>query len=231
MAGSVVDRHFDYLRKQREGELNRQQQEANEGFERQAARQGMSGSGAFMKLRAQQEENFGERRGDTIDDVEGQRALALGEIEARDKAMAFNKEQAQLDRDQRQLDRDFTSKEAASQRAFQSSEAKAERGFNKQLFDKEMQFKNKTLNIQNSQFAKQMQMAMKQFKLDEKVSNFNMDMATKQWNKKEMTDAFAEFWGYDTDTGEKSGGAGAIFDATRGGGGGGSGNSGFGGLF
>lgn len=227
MAGSVVDRHFDYLRKQREADINKQQQMSNESFERQAARQGMSGSGAMMKLRSQQEQEFGNQRGNAIDDVEGQRALALGEIEARDKAMAFQKEQAQLDRDfqgqQGQLGREHEMGMLQSNQAFQSSEAAAERGFNKDLFDQEMIFKNKTLKSQNSQFAQQMKLAFKQFALDKKVSNFNMDMATKQFNKKDMMEWFANMHGYDPRTGKQGSPGGGMF--------GGGGGQGAGGMF
>lgn len=216
---SVVDRHFDYLRKQREADISKQQQMQGEDLDRTAARQGMSGSGAFVKLKGQQSQGFDTQRANAIDDVEGQRALALGEIEARDKQMNFAKEQAQLDRDfskgESIAQRDFMKGESKAQRAFQSSEAAAERGFNKQLFDKEMEFKNRVQLEQELFNGAQMKMALKQFNLDKKVSEFNMDMAMRQWNKKEITDAFAEFWGYDTNTGEKSGGAGAIFKATR----------------
>lgn len=205
-----VDRYYDQLKKQKESEFNKQGLQQREALDRKAVSQGMAGSGAMMKLQEQQGAELQDRKMAATDDVEGQRALALGQLEEAEKGREFAKSEAALDRsfagEQAKLGREFQTSERIGSQQFASGEAAAQRGFSKELFDAEMGFKDKQLKLQTKQAKDAWDLAIKQLKLDTKVSEFNMDMATKMWNKKDMMEFFANMHGYDPRTGSTGAG-------------------------
>lgn len=179
---SRIDRRFDVLRSKVDQEAGAAKQAAQEGLARKAVSQGAQGSGAFMKLGAQQDQDLAARRQNAINDVEAQRETAQSQAD---------EVQAQRDfaRAEREASQQFAQGERIGSQRFQASEAAAQRGFSKDLFNKDMAFKQQVQKDANSQFAKQFKLAMDQFGYDQKVGDFNMKMAEAAFNKKSLTES------------------------------------------
>lgn len=179
--GNRIQRRFDYLREQTERDVNQQQQQAAEGLQRQAAAKGRLGSGAFQKQQAQQQKQAADIRQQAIGDVESQREAALAQQEEVQAQRDFQKAE-------REAGQNFAAQQSQINRDYSTSERLAGQNFNEKLFDKDAAFKQKAMDLQESQFGQQMQMAMQQFGLDKKVSEFNMKMANQQANKMDFMD-------------------------------------------
>lgn len=223
--GNRIDRRFDYLRKQTEQDAKRAGEEAAGNIERQAASQGMQGSGAFIKLGQQADESIQKQKAQNIEGVEAARDVALGQKEEADLSRQFAREERLGSQDfsskENQMGRSFQSEEAGKNRAFQSSEAAAARGFEREIFDKNDQWRREVFDVQNDQWEETFKNAKDQWKKDynlrdaqfdktfdaeEKINAFNMDMANKMWNKKDMTESIMNAGGYDPRSGGYGGG-------------------------
>lgn len=234
--GNRIDRRFDYLRKQTEQDAKRAGEEAAGNIERQAASQGMQGSGAFIKLGQQADESIQKQKAQNIEGVEAARDVALGQKEEADLSRQFAREERLGSQDyaskENQMGRAFQSEEAGKQRAFQSGEAAAARGFEREIFDRNDQWRRQVFDVQNDQWEKTFDNAKDQWKreynlkdaqfdksFDEeaRINNFNMDMANKMWNKKDMTESLMNGLGYDPRTGGNTGGGyGSIWGTAQG---------------
>lgn len=201
--GDAIGRRYELLRKRQQQQGTRRQQLESDALKRQAAQAGMVGSGAMIKqsqLASQQREKDLAQAQEGLDvseqgerfqqeQIKAQRDFQRGEREA---SQQFAAEQAGIGRDfaaeQAGIGREFARAERLGAQNYQAAQADKQRGFSKNLFDREMQFKEQSRGIQQSQFKQQFDQALKQFELDEEVTRFNMDMAMKQFNKKDMTE-------------------------------------------
>lgn len=181
--GNRIQRRFDYLRQQTEQGVNAEQQKASEGLERQAAAKGRLGSGVYQKQQMEQQKQGAAVKQQALEGVEVQRDAALGQQEELQAQRDFAKSE-------REAGQGFAAEQAAIGREYGTQERLASQGFNMQMFDKDMKFKQKMSDLQNSQFGKQMAAQMDQFmkqnSLDKTVSAFNMKMAKRQQNKNDI---------------------------------------------
>ena len=65
---------------------------------------------------------------------------------------------------------------------------------NKELFDKEMGFKDRVQAAAEGQFAENLKVIERQFFEDQRVNDFNMKMAEKMFNKKDMSSNIGSLW-------------------------------------
>lgn len=193
---SRIDRRFDTLKNKVSQEAEAAKQTAQEGLARKAVAQG-AGGGAFAKLGMQQEKQIGAQKQAAINDIQGQQEQAVQAAE------------------EVQANRDFARTEREAAQSFAANEAAVSRGFNKEMFDKDMSFKNKVQNQATKQFKQQMDFAAKQFGWDKKIGQFNMDMATAQFNKKDLMENLESIAPFSV-TKIAGGGGGGIGQAIRG---------------
>ena len=234
-ANDTLNRRFDLINQRLMQQQTGQEQQQKEELERQLARGPGVNSGAGLKLQSQLGEQQQKARNDVSAGLEAERMGAQLQQEEVQKQRDFAREERlgsqDFARQERAASQKFARQERSGSQKFASMEASKQRGFSKNLFDKEMAFKEKGAKIQQSQFGEQMKLAAKQFKLEEKVQEFNMDMATKMWNKKSMSEWFANMHGYDPRDGSGSGPLGGFFSGQwTGGGAGGGGSNMFGGV-
>lgn len=160
------DARFERLKKQASREIKGQQQEARGALARRFAAQGMTGSGAQLKLEQQINR-------------QGQGALArrLGDIENLQESEALKRQETKEARDfakrERQASQDFSKEALNLQQNFQARQNYLSRGL-----------QQRAMNIQESQFGKQMELAREQFDLDKLVTMANLDLAKAEANKK-----------------------------------------------
>lgn len=180
----ATNRRFDVLRAKTEGAANEQQQMQTDALTRQAAARGRLGSGNFQKQNQQLQKGLSTQKENAVGDVESQRELAVAQ------------------QHEASAQRAYQSEEAAKQRAFTADQAKIQRGFDRDVFNKESEFKATAFNEQNAQFMDQMGIKVQEMQMDKDISQFNMDMAAKTFNKKDMSEWFANLWGYDPRSGK-----------------------------
>jgi hypothetical protein len=196
-SSDALNKRFDLIKQKLMGETQAAQQQQAEGMQRELARRGSLNSGEGLKLQQQMADQNVKQLSDVASGVEAERAGAQFEEEQMEK-------QRQFAREERLGSQEFASGERASGEQFARAERLSQQGFSKDLFNSEMAFKAKGMEIQQGQFAEQMKHAFQQLELDTEVSRFNMEMAEKMWNKKDMMEAFANMWGYDPRTGGTS---------------------------
>lgn len=208
-ASSRLDRRFDTLRSKVEQDANAQNQQQQEAMQRRAAATGMGGSGAFTKLGAKVAQEGEKMKQNALMDVEGQREGAQAQLDEQNAQREFARAERLGSQDfakgERLGSQDFATRQQAEQmkfarserlgsQAFQSSEAAAQRGFSKQLFDREMDFKNRVQDAAEAQFFHNLERVDRQFWEDNRVNDFNMNMANKMFNKKDMFQGIGGLW-------------------------------------
>lgn len=205
---SRLDRRFDTLKNKVEQQANAVNQQQQEAMARKGAATGAGNSGAFMKLGEKVRLEGENQKNNALMEVEGQREGAQAQLDEANTNRAFAQSEREgsqkFARQMAQEERKFGASEAQKARNFQSAEAKIQRGFSKDLFNKEMRFKERVQGAAEGQFDVQMEKMDRQFFEDQRISDFNMDMATKMFNKKDMMEFFGNMAGYDPRTGGTS---------------------------
>lgn len=193
--GNRIDRRFDFLKQQAEQQANEQNEQANKGLQRQAAASGRLGSGSYQKQQLELNKAASQNTQRQVGDVEAQREGALAQQEEQQAQRDFASQEAEKGRV-------FGREERISGQEYQSGEAEKQRGFSQGMFDKEMEFKNKTADIQNAQFNRQIKFELGKFNHEKAVDAFNEHMATQMWDKKDMAEGIANAHGYNPRTGK-----------------------------
>lgn len=209
----TINRRFDLLRQRQEQAGNAAKQTAQEDIQRQAAARGRLGSGIVQKQQGMAQEQIDKQQGAALQDVESGREQALFQQSEADMGRKFAAEQAllgrQFAREERLGGQEFAGQQAREQMNFQTAERLGAQGFNRELFDKNMQWQEKVFNQQNKQFDEQMDFQFKSFRrqieLDEANSEFNKMMAEKNFNKPELMDIMWQSSGRNAKSGKFEG--------------------------
>lgn len=197
-SGSRLDRRFDTLRNKVEQEASAANQQQQEAIARKGAATGLGNTGAFMKLGSKIQQEGEANKRNALLDVDSQREAAQAQLDEQNTQREFARSERLGSQDfaaeQARANRQFAKSERLGSQAFQSSEAAAQRGFSKQLFDKEMDFKNRVQTSAESQFLQNLDRVDRQFWEDNRINDFNMKMAEKMFNKKDMFQSIGGLW-------------------------------------
>lgn len=150
---------FDALRRRLQGQFQQKKQEAGDALQRRFASQGMLSSGAFGKAQEEQERQFAKDEADAtaqLDFAEMNEAQRRKEVE---EARAFQKSERQASQD------------------FASSERQASQLFNKDLFDRDMAFKQAVFSDESRARWEQIGLALKEFEESKKANMVNTKIA------------------------------------------------------
>lgn len=194
---------YDIIKQRMMDQAGQGETENKEAVAREFARRGLANSGAAIKMQQQAADQFAQRKDQAAQTAE----LAKAEDESRRLeteqarayqtserlgSQAYGSKEAALQRlfgaTEAEKQRGFMASESALGRQFQSAEAASQRNFSKELFDKEMVYKEAALGLQTKQVRDQWDMAAAQLQLDKEVSKFNMEMAQKAFDKKSIMD-------------------------------------------
>lgn len=197
-SGSRLDRRFDTLRSKVEQEANKANEAQQEAFARRGAATGLGNTGAFMKLGAKAQQEGEANKRNALMDVESQREAAQAGLDEANAQREFARyERQDSERFQRRMAQEaqqFAKKERVASQAFASSEAAAQRGFSREIFDKEMAFKDRVQSAAEGQFLQNLDRVDRQFWEDNRINDFNMKMAEKMFNKKDMFSNIGSIW-------------------------------------
>lgn len=208
---------FDRVEKEQTQKARADAEEAKQAMKRRFASQGLSGSGAAIKVDRQVDRETGERldnvRGQVANmregealrrqEVEDQRTFQSSEAQkGRDFVAGESGLQRAFMRDESGLQRSFMRDERLGSQGFAASEAGKQRDFSAEMRQKDEDFKTKISWRQDRQFNKQLRQQAAQFErqmsLDEENSEFNRVMAEKMFNKKGFHDRMlggaSDFW-------------------------------------
>lgn len=213
----AISRRFGMLKKQVGQRGTQAQQGQQDNLNRQFARGGGLGSGAYIKQSQIAAEKAQQSQEDALAQVDmaelGERQR-LAEQEENKKFATSEREAGQkFASAEQELGRAFARSEREGAQGFSAMQADKQRGFERELFDVQQAFQNKQFTEGMRQFQENMVLQTREldlnatelqrrYVLDQDAQKFNKNMARMQFNKPELTDAMFKIAGKDPKTGK-----------------------------
>ena len=166
----------DYFKQRRQealGQVQGQQQQAQDVIQRRFASLGAQGSGAQMAMEQKAREAGAAQTRQVEQDITGQEIAAQEpELQRRFQSEQMKQQQEFASRES-QLGREAQLGESEKQRQFMAGESQASRTLQQQLAADDLKLKQSLANMQQANTAQELELAKKQFDIDKETTDFN----------------------------------------------------------